>query len=220
MARKLTFDQQIFEDVYRIDNLTSSEMAIPSYIHPNPFVRWIVTKRMFTLISYMDLYDGCKVLDYGCGTGMLLLQLPPDCVDYFGVDTSLWQADKILKAHNRKDFTLYDASDWDSKFRDNSIDCIVALEVLEHVQDVSSLLTSFSRILKPKGKFLISGPTENVFYRFARKIAGFSGEYHHRNIYDIMLDISKSDLKVRVRSKTLPLPPPFNLFMVSEYIRC
>ena len=49
----------------------------------------------------------------------------------------------------------------------------------------------FVRLLKPDGRLIVSGPTESVFYRAGRRLAGFSGHYHVRNIYDIESHLSQ-----------------------------
>jgi SAM-dependent methyltransferase len=45
-----------------------------------------------------------------------------------------------------------------SKFPDNSFDCIVAVEVLEHVEDDHAFVSEVSRVLRPGGLFLSTTP--------------------------------------------------------------
>ena len=43
------------------------------------------------------------------------------------------------------------------------------------------------RVLAPGGCLLVSGPTENVFYKIGRRVAGpeYSGAYHERGIGEV-----------------------------------
>lgn len=49
-----------------------NEMAIPSYFHWNPAVRWIITKRLNTIVEVAGFNSSDSVLDFGTGTGILL----------------------------------------------------------------------------------------------------------------------------------------------------
>jgi 2-polyprenyl-3-methyl-5-hydroxy-6-metoxy-1,4-benzoquinol methylase len=64
-------------------------------------------------------------------------------------------------------------------------DTILCLDVLEHVPSVPALAAEFHRILKPGGRLIVCGPTESAIYRLGRLLAGFSGHYHVRSVYDI-----------------------------------
>jgi 2-polyprenyl-3-methyl-5-hydroxy-6-metoxy-1,4-benzoquinol methylase len=64
---------------------------------------------------------------------------------------------------------------------------IVALDVLEHVEDLSGTLSELLRLLMRGGQLVISGPTENNLYQFGRRLAGpeYSGVYHERGISEV-----------------------------------
>ena len=59
-------------------------------------------------------------------------------------------------------------------------------KILRHV-DLPGTIEQLCRLLKRRGTIVVSGPTENLAYRFGRKVAGpvYSGDYHVRSIYDI-----------------------------------
>jgi SAM-dependent methyltransferase len=94
---------------------------------------------------------------------------------------------------------------------DHTLDVILALDVLEHVDDLAAVLRQMVRLLKQDGLLLVSGPTENWLYRLGRRIgqriAGpeFSGHYHRRNIDDIRCELDKHFAVKIVRRLVYPL---------------
>src|SRR5262245_31722465 len=50
------------------------EMALPAYTHPNLLMRWLFWRRLWHTIRFFDreVAPGARVLDFGCGVGMLL----------------------------------------------------------------------------------------------------------------------------------------------------
>lgn len=188
-------------------------MAAPSYLHNNPLVRWIVARRMHLVKSLADVSRGEKLLDYGCGTGILFLQLPEGLAEYYGVDIDLFPAEQILAGHGRQDVKLIHANEWGRRIKDNSLDIIVAVEVLEHLDDLAEIAQLFRRKMKANGRLIVSGPTENWFYGLGRRIAKFSGEYHQRDIHDIVIELQNAGFR-SVQQRTIPLPGPFALFRI------
>ncbi len=214
---RLHFQKAVLEEISsELAGNQRDEMAIPSYLHGNPLISWLVSKRMRCAISALELGGNESLLDFGCGTGMLFLQLPPSQGRYYGVDLILWPAKKILEMHQRSDVQLISVNNWQNEISDHSLDRITAIEVLEHVDDVASLGHQFRRKLKSDGLLVIAGPTENRFYRLCRKIAGFTGEYHHRNISNIRRQIENTGFTEKKRIN-LPLPGPLGLFVVLSY---
>ena len=55
----------------------------------------------------------------------------------------------------------------------SNIDIITSFDVLEHIENLDSVFDIFEKILSKDGIILISGPTENFFYRLARMITRF-----------------------------------------------
>ena len=196
------------------------EMAIPSYLHKNPFVRWIVFMRMQKITELVKSdKKSIHVLDFGCGTGMLNLQFQNDEIDYHGVDLITWPAEFVLNKAGKKNYKIINADNWFDDFEDNSLDCIVCIEVLEHLTKVEleELMYHFEKKLNPNGKLIVSGPTESVFYRLMRKVAGFSGAYHETNIFRIRKVIEKKSSFIADKSIKLPIPGWFTLFEIIRY---
>src|SRR3989344_4131716 len=90
------------------------------------------------------LVDGKRVLDVGCGDGALMVLLREDGREVAGADLSA-----TAVAHAReKGFTVAQLPDDESPlpFPDGSFECVVALDVLEHVYDPARLLGELVRV--------------------------------------------------------------------------
>jgi 2-polyprenyl-3-methyl-5-hydroxy-6-metoxy-1,4-benzoquinol methylase len=109
-----------------------------------------------------------------------------------------------------------DAKDFRWEEYQNTFDVVVAADVLEHVDHLDSYLNNIYESLKEKGCFYLSGPTENWFYGLCRKIAGFTGEYHHRNIFDIENLLKEKGWEM-IEIRSIPWFLPFKMFRISVW---
>lgn len=214
---RIAFDRNLIKELYSLDDPITYEMALPSYFHWNPLIRLIVAWRMQIALDMMGDLQGKTILDYGCGLGILFLQIEPGISRLLGTDLDILPAQQILAAHGREDVGLFPVERVQQSLPDHSLDVITSLEVLEHVGDLAAVVGLFQQKLVPGGRLVVTGPTENVIYGWLRKVAGFRGDYHQRNIYDIRGEITRGGFSV-ARQRTIPLPKPFDLFVIYEFV--
>jgi 2-polyprenyl-3-methyl-5-hydroxy-6-metoxy-1,4-benzoquinol methylase len=95
-----------------------------------------------------------------------------------------------------------------SQLTPESFDLINALDVLEHVDDLSRTLSELVQLLKPGGKLVVSGPTENILYQIGRKLAGpeYSGDYHERGIAEIKRELERLARIEQIATLYWPVP--------------
>ena len=101
-----------------------------------------------------------KILDYGCGSGILnLLLLLKGYSHIHGVDVIEKFNDKILQNmnFNNASFKLIDAEDR-LPFDDATFDIINSSLVLEHIENVDFYYSEAARVLKPGGICLFNFP--------------------------------------------------------------
>ena len=146
----------------------------------------------------------CKILDAGCGQGLLVEEFKRRGYDIQGIDafysSELVRKDDILK----------------NGFSDETFDIILCLDVIEHFQftEQEKLVKELTRILKPKGRIIFSIPnkgnlTAKIFFFIPRLARTAKPEYHpgDRDIKDYLKFMEK-DLKIDKKkglSPTIPL---------------
>ena len=166
-----------------------NEAAFPSYANENPLISFLFWERIRRVMTYLNGLRFEAAMDFGCGGGVMLPFLSQIARRVVAVDINLSPLKKMAShiAFPSR-IEIYDASQKKLEdFAQSSFDLILALDVLEHVDDLTATLSDFCTILKPGGTIIVSGPTENMLYRLGRRIAGpeYSGEYHERSIDEI-----------------------------------
>jgi len=195
--------------------------AFPAYSHPNPFINRLLLER---LRKTMDAIEGGapyqRVLDFGCGSGVLLPFLGSHAVSVIALDVDLIPFERMkahvafpanIEVHDMHSFSL-------DRLPVASLDIITALDVLEHVEDLPGTMTGLLRLLKPGGRLIVSGPTENVFYKIGRRLAGreHTGDYHERGVKDIRATASEYAGIQDIATFYWPIPL-FEIFSVTPF---
>jgi 2-polyprenyl-3-methyl-5-hydroxy-6-metoxy-1,4-benzoquinol methylase len=192
------------------------EQAGPAYLEGMALSRWAFWRRLAVVASRLPA-SGATCLDFGCGLGIMLPMLRRRFATVRGVDLTPEAGRRFLK-HWDADYgeshgDVVISPDLKSTgLADGSVDLILALDVLEHVDQLEETLEPMRRLLRPDGKLVVCGPTENWIYKLGRRIVGFSGEYHHRGIADIERAM-QSGFAVRTVKRMFY---PFTLFVVLE----
>jgi len=206
-----TYEVAFKEALNNSANSYYDEAALPSYTHKNRLMAWLFWKRIDTALSLAGDLQDRSVFDFGCGGGVTFKYLSQKqcqltvCDDsYYDLAAAMCKKLDVNAMVCRDLFTITDMT----------FDVIFALDVLEHVDDIDAILDKLVALSHHGTIFILSGPTENLFYKAGRLLAGFSGHYHVRNIYDIEKQFRSKGLReIRVKSLYLPIP----LFRVSSW---
>ncbi|HMH53963.1 MAG TPA: methyltransferase domain-containing protein [Candidatus Acidoferrum sp.] len=186
-----------------MDDRDRDEMAIPSYLHPNPLIRWLMWKRYDVIDQLSELNGHQTVLEFGCGLGLFLPTLAARAARVIALDRFPHYALEMVRRYDlgsKVEFTMDVA-----KIPEASLDLVVAADVMEHLDDPKGLAATFRRKLKPTGRLVVSGPTESAIYKIGRIFAGFAGkgDYHLTNIDRLERDIVETGFR---RLQTIRLP--------------
>ena len=213
--------QQEILDILQVDDAVhplppeiQDEMAIPTYLHTNPLIRWLFWKRYECITKIASFSKDMSVLEFGCGIGVYLPTLSSCAGTVYAIYLFPHHAMSLVKRMKLNVTFVADLS----QIPVNHLDLIIAADVIEHLDNPSEYIKKFKSKLKPGGRIIISGPTENIFYKFGKMFAGFKkkGGYHHNNIYQITSLFRKHKMKVE-NIINLPFGIPPYLFKVIEF---
>ena len=183
------------------------EAAFPAYSNPNPLMNFLFWERISRTMKYIEQKENlARVLDFGCGSGVMLPFLAQHADEVLAVDIDL-EPLRRLEKHISFEKNIY-FLDTHKNIEAGSLDLIIALDVLEHVENLDEIFAELTSLLAPGGEIIVSGPTENIFYKFGRFLAGsvYSGHYHVRNIYDIQESAEKYLNTQRLVTLFYPIP--------------
>lgn len=114
-------------------------------------------RRVPILLDYLELEDGARVLDCGCGTGFYLMvmsrlwDLSP-----VGLDIDPERLRQAREHGVSAELVCGDAEQL--PFPDDSFDAVLMTEVLEHLRDDGRALAEAMRVLRPRGLLAVSVP--------------------------------------------------------------
>ena len=117
------------------------------------------------MLELLGEVEGLKVLDVGCGSGVLTHRLLEAGASVIGIDASLEMLERA-KARVGRDaqlqvHDLHDPLDW---LPDETIDVVVASLVIHYVREWRPVLREFRRILRTGGRLVFS--THHPFMDF------------------------------------------------------
>ncbi|MGA2121462.1 MAG: class I SAM-dependent methyltransferase [Methanoregula sp.] len=107
----------------------------------------------------VPLRPDMDVLDFGCGTGLLTLQLQPSVRSITGVDSSQGMIDILLakvREQGLKNVTARHVDLDKGGVLKGQYDLVVSSMTLHHVPEIQPLIDRFAAILKPSGMLAIA----------------------------------------------------------------
>lgn len=106
-----------------------------------------------------------RVLDYGCGTGKIVQELKNQGFNAFGCDLFYAGGDrsKLVEPALFSDGTIRKMNNNIIPFEDEFFDVVINNQVMEHVENLSAVLTEIQRALKPGGVVLNLFPDKEVW---------------------------------------------------------
>jgi cyclopropane fatty-acyl-phospholipid synthase-like methyltransferase len=103
---------------------------------------------------------GETVLDLGCGDGWMTAELAALGARPTGVEIARAAVERAQRRHPQLTFALA-AVDGPLPMQDNAFDVVWSSEVIEHVADTARWLSEARRVLRPKGRLLLTTPNHS-----------------------------------------------------------
>ena len=125
--------------------------------------------------QYTD--SGNHVLDIGVGLGRVLG--PLSNLNRYGIDVSL----EYLQKARENGIEVAFAKAEELPYQDDSFDCVIACDVLEHVIDLYSTGKEIQRVLKPGGIFILRVPNKDDLEVYLSEDIPY--EYVHLRSFDV-----------------------------------
>jgi ubiquinone/menaquinone biosynthesis C-methylase UbiE len=94
---------------------------------------------------------GARVLEAGCGTGLILERLRPHVAELVGVDLS----HGMLRHAARRGQRVVQGSITQLPFPDQSFDAVCSFKVLAHVEQIERALGELARVTRPGGHLVL-----------------------------------------------------------------
>lgn len=118
---------------------------------------WWVSRREFvrSLIRGAELGREPRVLDVGCGSGVLARELKTFGANVAAIDVAAhaeWDSAVTDGVHFREGDYLEVSSELGSH------DCVLALDVMEHIEDESGFVSAIERNVRPGGLIILTVP--------------------------------------------------------------
>lgn len=129
---------------------------------------------VLALLETLDIRPPARILEAGCGWGTNLEALEAAGYQTTGLDVSR----KMLDRLDRYDRRLVEA-DLTQHLPDHlpAYDCVLALDVIEHIDDDSRALRELGRLLNPTGSLIVSVPALPELFSQFDEVQGHRRRY-------------------------------------------
>lgn len=131
--------------------ITSEEIPSDNPIHQRLFKAYVVAEQ----------YVQGDVLEVGCGEGRGLELIIPKSKTFTAVDKIEPIIQQLQKKFPQGSFRSMNIPPL-SGLADNTYDCVVTFQVIEHIENDSLFLSEIARVLKPGGVALLTTPNRKM----------------------------------------------------------
>lgn len=120
-----------------------------------------------------ELVHGRRVLDLACGEGYGSNLLASHATQVTGVDNSAQAINHARRSYTRPNLTFVEGDCGEIPLANNSVDCVVSFETIQHIAHHERFLSEIKRVLEPSGWLLISSPDRIVYGMHRREANSF-----------------------------------------------
>lgn len=136
------------------------------------------------LASNYDIEDGMRVLELGCGSGIMWVghkDIISKCSELILTDFSEGMLDTARgNVGNLPNVTYRQVDIQEIPFEENSFDVVIANMMLYHVPDLQKGLSEVARVLKPSGKFYCAtGGEHGIMERVDEMLKPYGVDCHY-----------------------------------------
>jgi len=176
---------------------------------------WFIARRdiIYKLLQNLNISKNSEILEIGCSGGVLLEFLRQNGFQNLsGLDISKKAID-LCKRRNLKNTFVMDAL---KPNLNKTYDVIIALDVLEHLEDDSQALSEWNKLLKVNGKLLVFVPAFNFLWSSHDVVNKHYRRYSKKQLTTLL---SESNFKIiRASYWNLTLFYPISIYRIFSRI--
>ncbi len=161
-TKKKEVETNNLKDFYDSIEGDAYEKASKSWFLPRRF--WHVHKNK----EVVERVEGEYILDVGCGSGTIVKRLLKKGKKTIGIDIGKKFVDFCKSKYKSAVFCEADAQFL--PFSNKCFDTIVCSEVIEHLENPEKALKEFNRVLRPRGKLILTTPNISFLWAFVEAI--------------------------------------------------
>jgi SAM-dependent methyltransferase len=144
---------------------------------------WCVgTRRIFfELIAQTGIHG--RALDVGCGTGAVLTEFPPEWTLVVGCDSSPLALSFCQQRGLRE---IVRCAGSGLPFANGAFDLVMAIDVIEHLDDDVGCVNEMARICRPGGYVLVHVPAFEILWTDKDDVNHHRRRYRQRQLLDMV----------------------------------
>ena len=147
--------------------------------------------------SQFKKHLGDRILEIGCGVGTFTLLMGQTGAEVVGLDINGDFVASALETTKELEHITIEMADvtectWSADF-----DTVVALDVIEHIEDDQNILRALHDALRPGGKAIIKVPAMPSLHGSLDEVVGHYRRYSRQSIYDAMSDAGFKDIQIK-----------------------
>lgn len=159
------------------------------------------------------------VVDLACGTGYGSQILLKKSNSYIGIDINDEALSYAQKKYSRPNASFLKMDVNDLIFKNQSFESVVAFEMIEHLKRQHTFLKEVSRILKPKGVFIVSTPNRLIQSPNGKLMSPYHTKEYSPEEFERLLKKHFSDVVIFGQRKSKRALLSVNKFMFSQKVR-
>lgn len=99
-----------------------------------------------------------SILDVGCGRAWVAEHYTPKGIDVYSLDISITNPAKAKELYPSGNHKSVVGDSFKLPFENNSFDCVIASEIIEHVVQPAEFIKELFRVVKKSGELIITTP--------------------------------------------------------------
>jgi anaerobic magnesium-protoporphyrin IX monomethyl ester cyclase len=192
----------------------------PVYFSGNSLVRSLNWRKLDFALSHLLMEDNRRVLDLGCGNGVMLPTLSGRFDLVAGIDLHTNAAARLKHEYGLENVSLLSGDGRRLPFRDNSFHTVLAFSSIEHFRNLQEVTAEIARVVEPGGFLLFLSPSENMFYRLGRRVFGYEKpEDHYHSAGEIMEVLKEYFTREIDRDFPVNFPPGLSVYRLGRFRR-